>query len=304
MVPKDPRKKEDEGNTQHIGNEDHLPPDGYVVVDISDLGATERLNELASEVQFVEEAVGKDEEQMKVYITNSLKLDILPDRLLHNLARLHSVRFANSCQAIKKIGHGFLFGCPSLREMFGVFNLTSITHIGSFFCSGCANLETLHLEHLKAVTCIENGFLAGCTSLKNFNCFTAAPGCKIGDFFLMNCSRLCEVRPTSSLAEVVEIGKGFLVECNQMPVVNLRPLVKVHTVGTSLLKGCALAAKIQVTTQQHRGQRSAWAEQLKGIKRRIGSMEVYNAGILELDFDQAPLATTARAAAPKPAAKK
>jgi len=143
---------------------------------------------------------------------------------------------------VQEVGHGFLRGCSSLKEV-DLSGLRNVQKMGDSFLYGCSSLQEVNLSPLCNIQKVGNNFLNRCSSLKEVELSPLSKVQKVGGGFLSGCSSLKEAN-LSPLSKVQKVGYSFLSGCSSLKEVNLSPLCNVQVVGSSFLYGCSSLTRI------------------------------------------------------------
>ena len=234
--------------TERLAEEVILPPDvldtalatlcaPLIVTHVGDLrgreahfrcpAATVRLRTIDDDVLGALQRISADMEGGGLSVTVQLEeaMEALPDEFMEELDSLMLVDMRPT--VLQRVGHGFLYNCPSLTS---VAMPDSLRDIDYNFLNDCTNIERVDLRHTVLLT-VGDCFLCDCTRLISLNLPESLTD--VSDGFLLGCSKIqhVDLRHTA----LRRVGDRFLYGCSALTNVDLPPL---HEVGSDFLFGC------------------------------------------------------------------
>eukprot|EP01064_Diplonema_japonicum_P036299 TRINITY_DN8110_c0_g1_i1.p1 TRINITY_DN8110_c0_g1~~TRINITY_DN8110_c0_g1_i1.p1 ORF type:complete len:363 (+),score=47.05 TRINITY_DN8110_c0_g1_i1:92-1180(+) len=114
--------------------------------------------------------------------------------------------------------------------------LTAVTRIGCNFLMGCNDITSLDLRSMHNLRQIGDSFLCACVSLQSL-CTPSATVGTIGIDFLFDCSGIWEVDLTF-LNGLQKVPSGFLSYCSSLISIDLTPLSCLREIGGDFMQGC------------------------------------------------------------------
>jgi len=124
--------------------------------------------------------------------------------------------------------------------------MSNVQEVGDGFLSGCSSLKEVDLSPLSNVQKVGHRFLGGCSSLTEVDLSHLSDVQEVGDCFLEGCYRLEEVK-LNPFSNVQKVGKCFLGGCSSQEEVNLSPFSKVQKVGDCFLGGCSSLKEVNLS---------------------------------------------------------